>query len=400
MYSQTVIQKALERYERTAGHRLIAIEPAKTIEWDAHLATLWDDAKLAPRRTLRKEEAAYVRNQRVMGMLDFRYWAERWGTIAKDGGGVCKLTAPWGSQQIILNFIAKLEQDTVDAAQRNEPADGILVVLNKARQLGATAIARLILMHRLTLQNNRRAMSASVDDDKIQELYDRDKLIYDNLPWYLRPTLKYDEKRANVHFDKSDSRSLFQVSSQKSGLGVGRQFDLAHLTELSTWVGGNLELQFFPTLPQSTSTFAFLESTAAGRGSWWHDFSMRVRNGVSKRWHELFIPWYAESGKYRRHPPVDWKPTQESLLHAQKVYDTSVDYIGHSVMLGREQLYWWETTRTEHQQGNCLAEFFMNYCATFEESFQHWNQGAFSVELLEELRSRVRWGNAYELIGT
>jgi hypothetical protein len=340
----------------------------------------------------------FIRNERVMCRFNFRYWAERYGTLAKDGGGIGKFTNPWESQEILLRFIAKIEESIMDAFERGEPIDGILVVLAKARQLGATAIGRLLLMHRLTLQNNRRAMSASVDDDKIQELYDRDKLIYDSLPFWLKPALKYDEKRQHIHFEASDSRSLYQVSSQKSGLGVGRQFDCAHLTELSTWNDAyKVELDFFPTLPQSLSTLGILESTAYGRGNWWHDFTERVRKNASPRWRYLFIPWYAEASKYRRQPPPDWQPNEVSLLHAQKVFDTSEEFVGHPVMLARENLYWYESTRAEYQQGNNLAFFLTNYCSTPAESFQHSGQSAFSPELLEELRLHASPGEPLEI---
>lgn len=398
MYAASVIERSVARYESTSGHRLLRLPPGKVDDWIAHLAPIWDEAKGRTKRALLPEESAFIRNERVMSMLDFRYWAERYGVLAKDGGGLCKFTSPWESQEILLRFIAKVEQEIVDAALRNEPIDGLLIVLHKARQLGATAIGRLLLMHRLTLQNNRRAMSASVDDDKIQELYDRDKLIYDHLPWFLRPVLLYDEKRQHLHFEKSDSRSLYQVSSQKSGLGVGRQFDLAHLTELSTWLNaGAVELDFFPTLPQSATTLAVLESTAYGRGNWWHDFTERVRKGQSPRWRYVFIPWYAERSKYRRQPPADWVPSELAMLHAQKIHDTSHEFMGTTIMLPRENLYWWESTRAEYQKGNNLAFFLTNYCATPEESFQHSGQSAFGPELLEDLRLHARPGNAFEL---
>jgi hypothetical protein len=273
------------------------------------------------------------------------------------------------------------------------------MVLHKARQLGATAIGCLLKLHRLTTQKHRRAMCASVDDDKIQELYDRDKLIYDNLPFYLKPGLAYDEKRAHIYFESLDSRILYQVSSQKSGLGVGRQFDFGHLTELSTWQNaGAVELDFFPTLPMSLSTMAVLESTAYGRGNFWHDFTERVRRGHSARWRYVFIPYYAEPDKYRRQPPEGWTPNEVSLLHAQKVYDTSPEFVGQHVMLSREKLYWWESTRAEAQQANTLNFFLTNFCSTPEESFQHSGQSAFSAELLEDMRLHARPGAAHEIV--
>ena len=401
MYSPQVIESNVAKYETKAKHRLIRIENDRRDEWRAHLESKrakFDDAA-SFESSLTKEERLFIRNERVMGSLDFRYWAEGYGTIQRDGGGICKFRDIWDSQRIILEHIAKLEEQIVDAFIRGEPVDGLLFALHKARQLGATAVGRLLLMQRLTLQRNRRAMSASVDDDKIQELYDRDKLIYDYLPFYMKPELKYDEKRQHLHFEGMDSRSLFQVSSQKSGLGVGRQFDLAHLTELSTWVNASsVELDFFPTLPMSLSTFALLESTAYGRGNFWHDFTERVRKGYTKRWHYIFVPWYAEIKKYRREPPDGWEPSPLSLLHAQKCHDTSAEFVGHSVMLTKQQLYWYETTREEYHKGNNLRFFLTNYPATPEESFQHSGNAAFSIEILDELRNTTRAGTPFELV--
>lgn len=396
-----MIERAVARYEASAKHRLLRIPRDKCEDWQEHfrerLATAGSQEALEP--TLTNEERLFIRNERVMSMLDFRYWAERYGTIQKDGGGICKFTDPWESQEILLRVIAKLEADLIDAVSRGEPTDGILIALHKARQLGATAIGCLLKMHRETTQKHRRAMCASVDDDKIQELYDRDKLIYTNLPFYLQPDIAYDEKRAHIYFESLDSRILYQVSSQKSGLGVGRQFDIGHLTELSTWQNASaVELDFFPTLPMSMSTLAVLESTAYGRGNWWHDFTERVRRGHSPRWHYCFIPWYCEVSKYRRQPPEGWTPNEVSLLHAQKVYDTSHEFMAAHVMLSRESLYWWESTRAEYQNGNNLAFFLTNYCATPEESFQHSGQSAFPPELLEQFRLHARPGAAHEIV--
>lgn len=401
MYATTVIEQAVARYEQAAGHKLIRIAPARCEEWIAHLdARLLkhngDQAEL--NKNLTKEEKLFIRNERVMSMLDFSYWSERYATIQKDGGGVCKFI-PWESQKIILRLMAKVEQEMYERVSRREPVDGLLIVGHKARQLGETCLGRTVTVHRMTTQQHRRAMAASVDEDKIQELYDRDKLLVDNLPWWLKPEIGYDEKRSHLYFEKLDSRVIYQVSSQKSGLGVGRQFDLAHLTELSTWVNApSVELDFFPTLPQSITTFALLESTAYGRGGWWHDFTERVRKGASARWFYSFIPYYAEPLKYRRLPPDGWVPSEVALKHAEKVHETSPEFMGRSVLLSRETLYWWESTRSEYQKGNNLAFFLTNYAATPEESFQHSGQSAFSPELLEELRLYAHAGTSFELV--
>lgn len=415
MYSSRVIEANVAKYEAKAGHKLVRLDNDIRDGWRARLDDKLKFAQgdVAEAEKLHdKEERLFIRNERVLCALDFRYWCH-YATIQRDGGGITTFDHPWGSTRLFLRFIAKLEEEQHDAIAKGEmtpyaisdqpkPAvPGILVAINKARQLAATTVGRLITMHRLTTQRERRALAASVDDDKIQEMYDRDKLVYDNLPYYLRPDVLYDEKRGHLHFDKLNSRVLYQVSSQKSGIGVGRQIDIHHLTELSTWLNPqSVELDFFPAIPRSVHTFGLEESTPYGRGNFWHDWTERVRKGKVDRWRYCYIPWYAELSKYRAQPPEGWQPSEVALLHAQKVHDTSAQYIGSTLMLPRESLYWWETTRQSYKDGGKLNFFYTNYSATPEESFQHSTVSAFPADFLEDLRLRTHAGQTYEITRT
>lgn len=404
-----MIDRAVAAYENKAGHKLAIISIGARDSWREHLEKR--QANLGPElmANLTAEERAFIRNERVMCMLSFKYFCH-YAVIQRDGGGVCSFDHPWESTKILLKFIASIEEELHDHIIRGEmtpyvmpeqtkPAvPGILIANNKSRQMASTTIGRLITMHRVITQGQRRALAASVDDDKIQEMYDRDKLIYDNLPFYLKPELKYDEKRAHIHFDGLNSRILYQVSSQKSGVGTGRQIDIHHLTELSTWTNPQaVELDFFPAIPRSIHTFGWEESTPYGRGNWWHVWTENVRKGRVDRWRYKFIPWYAELSKYRALPPEDWRPSEVSLLHAQKVHDTSAAMVGHTVMLPRENLYWWEITRQMHKDGGKLNFFYTSYAATPEESFQHASVSAFAADFLEDMRLRTHPGQTYEI---
>lgn len=260
-----------------------------------------------------------------------------------------------------------------------------------------TMFSRLLTMHRLTTHDHHRAMAASVDEDKIQELYDRDKLILEELPFYLRPSVGFDVKASHLYFDRLNSRVLYQQSSQKSGLGQGRQFELAHLTECSSWAYPKMiEFDFFPTLPLGPNTLCMLESTANGRGNWWHEFTEDVRKGNRRGWHYIFTPWYIEDRKYRAMPPSNWMPSESTLEHAKKVYETSKEFTGRDVLLSREQLYWYETERDAARRANSLNLFLTNYCATPEESFQHTTAAQFNIETMERVRLQTRKPACYE----
>lgn len=397
MYSPRAVERRIAAVECGLSLKLVRYTPDRVAEFVEHLAALVKpDGDF--RRPLTAAESAFIRNERLLSQCDFRYWCERYSSAILDQGGLGRLRL-WRSQEILLETMGRLEDDMLDQSSRGEPVDGILIVLHKARQLGATAIGRAVIVHRLTTVKHTRSMSASLDDDKILELYDRDRLILDNLPWYLRPEIQFDEKAQHIQFARLGSRVIYQTGNQKFGVGQGRQFDCSHLTECASWpYPDGIEHDFFPTIPQSIHAFCLLESTAQGRRNWWHDLCKRVRSRQTRRWTFLFIPWYTEPDKYRARPPLDWKPTDLSMMAAKRVYETSPEFVGSAIMLSREQLYWWETTRAEYQAAESLNLFYTNYPSTPEESFQHTQRSAFSSAILEQLRLQTTDGVAYNIV--
>jgi len=386
MYSESIIAERIAKIERASGIKLRRHDIALVDERVQALNAAWDAGNDRPRRRITRDEAEFIRNECLLAMCDFRYWVARYSYVKLDGGGLGH-PRPWESQELILSHIARVEERAWEQRAKGWPIEGIRILLHKARQLGATALARLLTVHRMIFTRHINAMAASVDEDKVLELYDRDKVIYDHLPWWMRPQVRFEEKAAHIRFEGLNTLILYQQASQKSGLGQGRQFEIAHLTECASWANPQvIALDFLPTIPQSIHTLTILESTAQGRGNWWHEYTEETRAGAHPEWAYVFIPWYAERTKYRLHPPDNWSPSQITRLHADKVRATSHEWCQRVVELDREQLYWYETRRSSAQKANELNLFLTNYCATPEESFQHSTVASFSPELLDRLR--------------
>lgn len=399
MYHPSVIQRNVEKIEAATGFNLVRHTYAHSEEWTANVRDAWDLSKNALNRPLTEEETSFITNERLMCQWDYRYWCERYNIIEIDGvlgGGIGPLRIG-ESQEPLLKKIAKAELEETEKIRRGETADGILIADHKARQVWHTALCRSISMHRATLHPNSKCLAGSVDDDKIQELYERDMRCYENLPWFLRPELEFNEKNEHLSF-KIGSKIQYMISSKKSSYGQGIQYGGAsHVTELSEFENpARLEVDFFPTIPQSPTALLVLESRANGRDNWWRFFTESVRKGNKPRWRYNFTPWYAETRKYRRTPPDGWKPSDVAMLHAKKVYETSAEFVGKSIYLPKEQLYWWETQRAEYIDSGTLNFFLTNFCATPEESFQHAGESAFDAELLDELRLKARNARPYE----
>lgn len=412
MYSRSVTERHLEKIEESLKIKLHRYTQEESWEISEYLTNLNAQKKLYdPKGNFtRPDYAAFVRNERILFQQDF-FYALRYMTIERDGvegGGIGRFSETfWESQRVLLDLISKVEERNIDQYEHGYPCDGILICDNKGgRQLGHTMIGRAIITHRLVGWPHTRGMSASVDEDKIMELYTRDKLIIDNLPFFMKPTgwdeqTGYDKKGEHIQFgDEHGSRILYQHGKQQSGIGTGRQFDVNHNTEVSQWpYPRQLELDFFPTLPQHPYTFSLQETTPQGRKNWWFIWSEKVRRGRIPRWSYLYIPFYAEPKKYRRKPPEGWKPNESTLQMAWKVYNTSVEFVGKQITLSREQLYWWETSYNEAQENNSLNLFLSNYSYTPEMSFQHTTQSAIRVDVLDWMRQTSTEGAIYEVEG-
>lgn len=398
MYSPLIVDKSLHSLHKKFRYRRRDIGQCREIA--RRLRTLLEPKTGQYSRALSADEMDFIRSETVLCRHDFRYFAERYGSIEYDasaGGGIGPATF-WTSQERALALIAAREEEIAAQYEKHGFSDGVLSVWHKSRQLGATAIMRLITLHRMLLWRHTRAIAGSLDIDKIHELYVRDKTIIDNLPPFLFPQIEFDVKDSHISFANLKSRLTYQQSNQRAGVGTGQQFDLSHMTEVALWeYADRLKFDFLPAVPQSPTTFVAFESTANGRGNFWHEFTEDIRGKHEgfEHWLYIFTPWYIEKKKYRRAAPDDWRPNQVTIEHAELVERTSPEHTGEKVVLTRDQLYWWQTEYSLHKKEGSLHIFLSNYCATPEQSFQHSTRSALPLETIERMRATAIMGMPY-----
>jgi hypothetical protein len=358
------------------------------------------DEKGNPKRAWAADEQAFMKSEGIICRYDFRYFAERYAFAeidASEGGGLAPAKF-WPSQERALTLIAAREEENYAEVRKHGFTEGIRGVWHKTRQQGATALMRLVNGHRMSLYKNTRAIAASLDTTKVFELYKRDKIFVDNLPFFLKPEIYPDVTAERLGFDKLGSNLTYQQANQQAGVGTGQQFDLAHMTEVALWPNASrLQFDFLPAVPQAVTTFVALESTANGRGDWWHEFTESVRHKDKgfERWIYVFTPWYINLGKNRSIAPDNWTPGKVVLEHADLVERTSIEFAGETVRLNRNQLYWWESEYDLNRKMGTLHIFFSNYPATPEQSFQHNSQSALPVDCIDWMRSTAQLGMPY-----
>jgi hypothetical protein len=405
MYNRAITDKQLLEAGKQANIKLVRYDDDRLDEMLAKLELAVQDrdknGAALKHRQLNPYEQAFIKNERLVCKYDFEYFFKRYchTQIKLQGQPVVvarvnKLLEP---QRLFLEHLSLHEK----ALAKGKATDGYMFIACKARQEGYTTVARGITMHRAIFWEDTRALAASVDDTMVLELYDRDHTIYDNLPWWLKPVVEYDQKGAHFTFGKMKSSITYAQGNQKGGVGTGKTIPVNHITELGLWEeqGANPEKLLFdldPTWPQSPDTFVLFESTSNGRLNFWFNFTMASVEGRT-RFKVVFCPWYAEPQHNRKKPPYGWAPTARTQAMMETVKRTSPGYFfGKTIELDSEQAYWWEDRYEEFRGLGRTAYFLSNYPTTLEESFQVSGNRAFSVETIDSLRQGVKGAVPYE----
>ncbi len=362
--------------------------------WVENLNNLYDPLTEAPRRPLKDQEKAFIRHEIYHCKADFRYWVTRYAWI-KTKSSTLERVRIWESQELVLERVANAEYSAI--VEKN--GDGIVLAVLKARQLGCSTLTECMLAHRAIFYGNSTALIAGDTPEQSAYLFDMTERVYDHLPWWMKPKLTYHVKDQQMFFGEQDSLILTAAAlstrggdsgMQQGSIGTGKTLSLVHLSELALWQNPyQIDDSLMPSIPENPNTLAIFESTAKGRGNWWHQTWNKAVKGLS-RLKPTFIPWYAEPDTYRKPAPLDWVPSPIAEKHAAKVIDDSPRWMGRSVTLTKDQLYWWECKRAEYIESNILNKFLAEYCSCPEEAFQHTTESVFSSEVLHELLQNAK----------
>ena len=349
-------------------------------------------------RALTTQESTFLRDERMLCQLDYRYWSERWAVIAHETQEEAPLTPRWASQELLLSKIADLEYRNL---QDGNP-DGILVNCVKGRQLGVSTEFEAICAHRATTQRALKGLVAADVEAQAEHLFGMFETVVHHLPWWLLPPLgpydtgSYWSATNGTSFRTAWGRSarggLKDAGKTKGNIGRGRTYGCGHVSEISTWERPEqLDDALTPAIPRRRRVFFGWESTAKGRLDYWHTHWVNSGKGLT-RFTNVFIPWYIEPDKYWMPVPSGWLAEATTLTHAEAVERDSPNWCnGRTVRLTKEQLVWYQHTRAGFAAKDELYKFLEEYCATPSEAFQYsGGRRIFTDGQLEACRGRER----------
>lgn len=176
-------------------------------------------------------------------------------------------------------------------------------ILRKFRQAGCTTIAAAYALYFVLFQTHQTVVILSKGDAESTEVLDRIKIMYNELPQFLKVGIEEDNKHTFKLINKS------QVKSRSSGKQAGRSLagslliidEAAFIESINTiWAA------VYPII--STGGRAFVLSTTNGIGNW---FQETYQGAIDKTnsFNPIDINW-KDHPEYRRHDGFDWLYTE------------------------------------------------------------------------------------------
>lgn len=412
MYSETTIAKSLKAIEDLWARQAIeapaypdsvilpADKPTYHSVHDAQTAVAHFDEKM--QRAIYQygeddawshvsydlEELRWIRNERAICQADYLYYASRYVKIMGEEQ-VIKYQ-PQLSQQIFNHYRALIE----------DLGWAIMMQVLKARQVGITTDCQSAISHRTCFFTDVIALTGSCERGKTAEMVDKYKLIYEHLPYWLKPAVTSDRQGAVLKFGAMNSRLLIQHGRMMTGIGRGNTPGIVHLSELAEFddPATLIDAGLVPAIHENPRILFILESTAAGPHDWWYD---KWQFNKANYWEgrakmcPMFLPWFTRPDIYptpgwltQHRMPFDWSPDSKTIAHAERAAkavrnnDILRKFFPENWKMPREQMWFWELTREEYRAGKKLDIFQREFCADDMEAFTASGESVFDVEVI------------------
>lgn len=405
MFSTRVIEKRLDEIEKQQGWRpeRLSVEASRALVAVINdLAMFNDEGEFVEwRKHPSTELLRYMQNEALLAKNDFLYASTHYAFIM-DWMKKLSLFRPNIAQNIKLDIYSSMEELML----------AIIVQALKARQLGSSTVDELIVWFRAMFWPYTNAIVGSSDPKKSAKMFQMVERAWKHTPFWLKPKCTKFSKGEFYDFDNIDSHISIQHGTQFSGLGRGDTPNVGHLSEICDYDDPKqlIDASLLKCLHEIPDAFLILESTANGRGDWWHEqWEINKENeplGLAKM-KPIFLPWFvgrdiypAETWLRARPVPADWQPKESTVAHAAK----AAAYVANTPLLRKhlqgeqsepwvmpvEQMWWYEVERYWAVQKNELNIFLSECPANDAEAFQSKTGSIFNADIIVERRDASR----------
>lgn len=221
------------------------------------------------------------------------------------------------AQEKLYNIIKKQKQE-------QKP---VRIIILKARQLGFSTCTEAIFFKETATKMNVNTAIVAHKEESTTNLFNMTKLMYNELPYQLKPQLKASNAKELIFNTKENKGLNSKIKCMTAGgEGVGRSDTInnLHLSELAFWQGDKKQtlLGLLQAVPNNPNTMVIIESTANG----YEYFKELWDNAVECKsdYIPLFIGWN-ELEEYQM--PYDGFELTEEEEELQTLYHLTLEQL-------------------------------------------------------------------------
>jgi hypothetical protein len=252
------------------------------------------------------EEVGRIQN----GYEGFVYAARNYFWIKTKEQGE-RLFSLWPSQELLLQTMSEMRAKGLPQK----------VMIIKSRKLGFSTLVEALIAWKTMFFCNQEGLVISFDPEGAAYLFGMMQLMYDRMPWWLKPMCSSREIKEGLKFENPkysergndpglNSMISVQGANKKTGIGQGMTLSACHFSEFAD-VDDKQCKQIISedmgnALGQGPGVFAVLESTAKGAGRYSHWLWLKmIERGDMAEWRPEFFPFFFDRTNFLP-PPQGW----------------------------------------------------------------------------------------------
>lgn len=225
----------------------------------------------------------------------------------------------------------------------------VKVIILKARQMGFSTAVEALCYWWTSTNFNINSVIIGNDEKSSLNLYRMFRRYFDNTNILFKPSVRYNTK-SDLTFEKFDENgkqiglgSAIKIETAKNkSAGRSDTINFLHGSEVATWESGeDLVASLMQTVPDAEvmekPSMVFLESTAEGRGNYFHKEYVAAAEGRNN-YQPAFAPWWVLDTYERDATFEDLGKLNDYELFLVDLMKQGHDTLGHHFPISEEAI--------------------------------------------------------------
>lgn len=299
---------------------------------------------------------------------------------------------PNAPQRVLIDYVLL-------CIEEKRPVKAIIL---KARQMGLSTAVEAVIYWWTSTNKNINSVIIGHEESSSKNLYMMFRRYYDNTNPLFKPSIRYNT-RTDLSFERFDDTgkqvglgsSIKTATAGNKAAGRSDTINLLHASELGEWENGeDLVASLLETVPDEEvmdkPSMMFLESTAKGRGNYFHNEFKAAVSG-DNNFMPFFFPWWILDTYERDHGEplgdlTDYEKFLFELMAKGHTVAGQVIHIDPASIPAKIHFYRRKAKNFEATPEKLTQE----YPSTWQEAFIASGKNVFNALALQEMENEAQ----------